>query len=237
MLVKSRFIFFVCVLSIYFSIVWITKAEEGFFSATADITRNASTEGGNWLTLSKWESLGNASQIATVILIIILLYQLRIMEKDGKHRDAAGIIERIMQHNWEIIKDKKMKEAVRAFEGLNVPNCDEQSDLYWATRAVHLSHINLLWQIWELSGRPKPKETFPEFLEKLRTAEYYKKSQNEYTDWNRFAKLTVEELASVPGDRPQAYSAAVRDLWKGLHTYELAPKGFIEWLDSLSSKK
>jgi hypothetical protein len=52
-------------------------------------------------------------------------------------------------------------------------------DKYWAARMLHLSHINLLWHVWELEDRPTTLT-------------------QKHSGWDRFAKKVAVELKCSP---------------------------------------
>lgn len=81
---------------------------------------------------------------------------------------AAGTVQfydRIMDSNRQVFNDQNRQVAVNVFRGLEAKNPQlielreniERSEggfskLYWATRALHLNHINVIAQAWILAG-------------------------------------------------------------------------------------
>ena len=117
--------------------------------------------------------------------------------------------------------------AVQLLQELKVPAPEPEAARYWATRGVHLSHINLIWRIWELAGRPgRGKAISPR-----------------YDGWERFAREMVTKklrgaaravnLSRVKNDAISAEDFAGSDVWSALSTYEVVPTRFVQWLDGL----
>jgi hypothetical protein len=116
-------------------------------------------------------------------------------------------------------------------EGLNVPTNEDQANEYWTYRGVHLSHINLVWQVWEI-GRIHGKG---------------RKLEQCYAGWERFAKKIIAtplynaSLATgTDAEKPEIKAGA--DLWKGMSSidirngmsnYEAVHPKFFDWLKSL----
>jgi hypothetical protein len=115
--------------------------------------------------------------------------------------------------------------AIQKLENLNVPNSESEAKRYWAMRDLHLSHINLIWHVWELAERPGPGERINE----------------RYDGWERFACKIIKNnlLASVEavqsgGTAPEDLAAS--DLWFGMRTYEVFPTRFADWLVGLDDR-
>jgi hypothetical protein len=92
-------------------------------------------------------------------------------------------------------------------------------------RSIHLSHINLVWRVWELSGRPGRGEDLDARSD----------------GWQRFAaKVIVMHLRdsadAVASGNAEPEKLAGNDLWVGLKSYEVVPTKFVEWLDSLRTR-
>ena len=169
----------------------------------------------------KYSGVLQASLLA--FALVFTFFQLRRAQKDRHHANVAAINERVMSHNALILADPDKCALVAAVEGLKVP--EGQASAYWAARAVHLGHVNLLSQVWELSGRPKPGRHL----------------LKEFGGWETFARDIVarsmaEASAKVAGQATAATAAelAASDLWTGISTYEVTGQAFNSWLCSLS---
>jgi len=133
------------------------------------------------------------------------------MRKAADHQRIVAMIERTTEHNWRAAEDQHRLDAIATFEGLSVPATDDEKKKYWASRLVHLSHLNLLWQAWELSGR----KDLPPGL----------------NGWNRFAGVFARKLKLYQEEEPD--DLALRDLRKAIQPqngYEVVPSEFVEWL-------
>lgn len=163
--------------------------------------------------------------LQTLILVGALVYthiQIRRARTDREHANVAAISERVMTHNELILADMKKCKIVAECEGLKVPAGKEED--YWAARAVHLSHVNLLWQVWELAGRPGPGKSLP----------------TQFAGWQDFARNVVakplaEASAKVTakGSSPTPAEVAADDIRKGISSYEVTGGPFYAWLSSV----
>ena len=129
--------------------------------------------------------------------------------------------------NSHFLEKPSAHNAVQLLQELKVPAPEPEAARYWATRGVHLSHINLIWRIWELAGRPgRGKAISPR-----------------YDGWERFAREMVTKklrgaaravnLSRVKNDAISAEDFAGSDVWSALSTYEVVPTRFVQWLDGL----
>lgn len=87
--------------------------------------------------------------------------------------------------------------------------------MYWAARAIHLNHINLVAQAWILAGCSRQKFTriFP--------------------GWMSFAKATAVELATAHrSDKPDWYKRACTELFS-IDKDIIYDRSFINWFNSL----
>jgi hypothetical protein len=99
-----------------------------------------------------------------------------------------------------------------------------EAEKYWGVRGVHLSHLNMVWCVWELGGRPTSgKSIDPRF-----------------DGWEIFAReILVKKLrasaAAVKNGGKSVHDLAASDLWHGLSTYESVPRKFVDWLNDLDN--
>ena len=87
---------------------------------------------------------------------------------------------------------------------------------------MHLGHINLVWRVWELFGRP----------------EHGVRLDDRFDGWERFAReIIMKKLrgsaTAVKNGEKSAEHLAASDIWHGLNTYECTPIKFVRWLDNL----
>jgi len=169
-----------------------------------------------------------AQFVTAGVLFLGLIYtalQVRLLRRTRDTEDRITISQRTIDHNSLVLKDDGTRAAVALLENLHVPNDKPDSDLYWAVRGVHLSHINLIWQVWQLAGSPGAGEDL--------------KNGNE--GWQRFAReIVANKLRAAHKDRDSESATpadkAGGDLWEGLSKYEVVPPRFVAWLDSLSPR-
>ena len=133
----------------------------------------------------------------------------------------------MIAYHAQFLEKVPARNAVQMLEGLNVPASKSDAATYWATRGVHLSHINLIWRIWELAGRPGRGEAI----------------SPRYDGWERFAREMITKklrgaaravnLSRIKNDAISAEDFAGSDIWSALSTYEVVPTRFVKWLDGL----
>jgi hypothetical protein len=146
--------------------------------------------------------------------------QLRHYQRVRETENVISISDSTVAHNTRFPGQREALNAVQMIEGLNIPASG--SDTYWATREVHLSHINLVWRVWELAGRPGRGETI-----------------NPRQDgWERFAREIITKklrgaAQAVNDGGTAAADLAGSDLWSGLQRYEAYLSKFVRWLDGL----
>jgi hypothetical protein len=72
------------------------------------------------------------------------------------HNDENRITisERTIHHNKSFRGKPLANLVVASLLGLNVPTDEKEAALYWAFWELHQSHVNLIWQVWELAGTP-----------------------------------------------------------------------------------
>lgn len=164
----------------------------------------------------RWSGLVRHVEIGLLFIgTLLVAWQLKQANEHKEMDNFVAIIERTSEHNWQIVNDDSALQFVERAEDLSVRGKDKKTrDEYWAARAVHLSHLNLLWQVWELEGRPK-----------------YLSDHN--AGWTRFAQKIVVQMSNAeapPKGTPSDWAAY--DIWKGLHSYEVHPPEFIAWLEA-----
>jgi hypothetical protein len=109
-----------------------------------------------------------------------------------------------------------MREVIAIFENLNMGANEETRENYWAARILHLSHLNLLVQVWLLARKPK-------------------KLGGDYSGWQNFAEFVAKELSGIDSSKkPEWYNAAVKDIWDSLGSYQIPPSNFVSWLKKLA---
>jgi len=167
--------------------------------------------------------LDTAEKYSGLLQALILAVALIYARRQIKHANVAAISERVKTHNEMILSDPKKYKIIAECEGLNVPAGKEKD--YWAARAVYLGLVNLLWQVWELGGRPRSGKRLP----------------TEFAGWDAFAKVVAKPLADasakytiVPSSATPAEIAA-HDIWKGLSSYEVPGRLFYAWLSSVAA--
>ena len=113
------------------------------------------------------EYLSQAAEIAPLLtagLVIVGFLSLKRITKTGRQALILGLYGRTMEHNKSIVSDKYQRIAIDIFHDLERENSNVKSnrmaiekeenssyELYWATRAVHLSHLFLIYQVWGLA--------------------------------------------------------------------------------------
>lgn len=167
--------------------------------------------------------------LQVLLLVFTLAYahfQLGRAKLDRQHANVAAINERVFTHNALILADLDRCSVAATMQNLRVPEGLERS--YWAARAVHLGHIHILSQVWELSGRPRPGRRLP----------------IEFAGWQAFAAGMVAEPLSTAAARvasgesaPTPMDLAGSDLWRDLSTIDVTGHEFNAWLTRLVSDK
>ncbi len=182
-----------------------------------------------WLP-SKDDRLSNLSSMATTVgafVAIIALFvaglggvftamQLSLSRAAARHHHAVAIVQRVVEHNARIATNPAMQKAVAAMQGLKVPSDEVQANDYWSVRMLHLSHLALLLQVWELGGAG---DALP----------------REMDGWSKFGRLFVTHLATETLNSG-ATAQAAKDVWSAMYAqgaYETLPTGFKSWLKNL----
>lgn len=145
---------------------------------------------------------------------LLVAWQLKQANEHKEMDNFVAIIERTSDHNWQLINNAGALPFIEKSEGLFVYGKEEFRKEYWAARAVHLSHLNLLWQVWELEGRPT-------------------QLSEHNAGWTRFAQKIVGQMSKAeapPKGTPSEWASY--DIWSGLHSYEVHPPEFVAWLET-----
>lgn len=132
--------------------------------------------------------------------------------------NVVSLIGRVETHNWHIVADKERCASVAGMEQLSVPESEADRTLYWNARLVHLSHVNFVWQAWELGGTPHEGH-LPSHMD----------------GWDRFARRLSADLRTSAARTPRTpCDVAAADLLLGMDIYEIMPTRFVKWFKSLS---
>jgi hypothetical protein len=165
----------------------------------------------------EYEAIGEFL-VAFVLAVegFLALLELNSRREDRNQENIAKMIERVSEHNWAIISDEDCCAVIDQLQDLHSGDTAKDKTQYWAARAVHLSHVLLLRQVWELAGKTEDLEG--------------------QDGWVAFAKETAKQLFSAskpPGGNPNDWAAS--DLWEHLTQHrEIHPKKFVEWLQDLA---
>lgn len=111
---------------------------------------------------------------------VIAFFSCRAAFNNLRNARLMHVYVRVMEHNKQIFDDNFKKIAINIFLGLedddqravrkSFETAGKTFELYWAARAVHLSHINLIAQAWLLSGKSERrfKRKFPGWIDLAR---------------------------------------------------------------------
>jgi hypothetical protein len=152
----------------------------------------------------------NLAAIATAITAVLVLRQLYYMRESSRQSLIIGLYGRTMSHNDSIVSDEHQRIVVNISHHLEASRPELKSrrveleampnayaEFYWATRAVHLSHLFLIYQVWCLSG--ERREVF----------------EKEFYGWAIFARHILREIQGVSDGfdlKPNWYKDACRDI-------------------------
>jgi hypothetical protein len=161
---------------------------------------------------------GLVIQSLTPISILLAVMRFSHERRRREIDDVLGINESATKHNAGLTNEEH--QAIAHIEGLQVPQDKIEAKMYWGARLVHLSHLNMVWRVWEVTkGMTRGSG---------------------YDGWIRFARvvianrlLTGDEVVRHGGRDPRDLAAA--DLWRALEQYEPFPKKFVLWLRSLNA--
>jgi hypothetical protein len=156
-------------------------------------------------------------QGALIFGVFIALGHLHRVKLNRDHDNYTAFLTKITEHNWRVIEHPVRRYVIEIFLGLNIPPPSEMPDdreLYWATRSVHHSLINLLEHVWVLAGEPKSLA-------------------GRFSNFERLAERLISHLrGTTKMPCPEPYKRAATDMWRELHTHTRAPTKFVEWLAS-----
>jgi hypothetical protein len=102
-----------------------------------------------WGTVPQWLTF-----IGVAVGFYIAVKQLQHHRSVRETENIIRVSDSTVAHNSYFRENALAAKAVQMLEGLNVPESDSAAARYWATREVHFSHLNLIWRVWELGGRP-----------------------------------------------------------------------------------
>lgn len=159
--------------------------------------------------------------IGVVIGFTFTFRQLRHNQHVRQTENILSVSGSTIDHNTSSLEHPEALAVIQKLEGLNVPAAGFKP--YWTARGVHLSHINLACRVWELAGQPGHGEPM----------------NSRFDGWERFSREVIAKklrgcaLAVRAGGTDPA-DLAGSDLWLGLHTYEVYPTKFTDWLDGLA---
>jgi len=151
---------------------------------------------------------------------IFAFVQINLARKSRNNDAFSHIYAQLSSLNKETVNSPHMRTAVEHFSKLNIPRsetCTSESDeeiyrLYWSTRAFHLELVNLLAQVWLLSGCPR-------------------RLKGKYRDWESLAGAVVGDLGGqTSASKPIWYCSACKDLWSAIEQDRAYPRGFADWL-------
>jgi hypothetical protein len=168
--------------------------------------------------------LQQALQLGTLLGVVVGLFQLRQVIRKGKDDNYTAFLTRLAEHNWRCIESDARRYAIDIFLNLNVPPPNElpsDRELYWATRAVHISHLNLLEHIWALASRSRFAQS--------------RELKDRFKEWARLGSRLSWHLKK-PNEiatAPLPYRRACQDLMAEFLTFSRAPEDYRAWLLSL----
>ena len=171
----------------------------------------------SWLQAAAHVAVVLQALVLTVGLIFTVV-QLRLIRDEKRRANAVAIAQSVGSHNALMLADGRRCRAIEEILGLMFGDVDREE--YWAARAVHLGHLDLLWQVWELANRPKRGVSLPD----------------PYIGWQRFAeRVFIPSLHGVSGtDHSKRLSPAIRlagaHLLTGIEKYEVIDPTYCEWL-------
>lgn len=174
-----------------------------------------------WRVLSHHLDVNEASAYGELLLVAVLSVEGVVAvagfahaDEDRRRENMVAVIEQIAEHNREIARNPNYRAVVGRLLGHVLPTTAAAIDEYWASRLLHLSHINLLWQVWELNGGSYIAE---------------------HAGWRRFAAHLAKHLTSGDASSAIPEEQARHDLWKELDN-GIWPDVFVHWLKGLSSR-
>jgi hypothetical protein len=176
-----------------------------------------------------WTSIQNdPTKIFSIVNSIIFFFgalftiiQIDLARKARNNAALAHVFAQLSEHNNQTVNDPYRRAAVEQFSNLNIPvatekgnphSNDELSKLYWGARAFQIGLINLLAQVWLLSGRPR-------------------RLKGNFQGWENLARAIVGDLTGrTSATKPDWYRNACTDLWGPIEQNRVYPRGFADWL-------
>lgn len=171
--------------------------------------------------------LASLAPLLTAGLVIAGFLSLRRITRSSRQSLILGLYGRTMEHNNTIVADKYQRAAIDVFHGLESNNPTLRSnrtsleaqengyyELYWATRAVHLSHLFLIYQVWNLADESRSK------------------FEKRYYGWAVFAQKILKELHGQSENfdsKPDWYRDACRDIDPSVNESASYSKTFFEY--------
>jgi hypothetical protein len=171
--------------------------------------------------------------VSTISMLIFLfgaiftVIQIRAARKARLNAALSHVFAQLSEHNNQTVNDPYRRMAVEQFSRLSIPvadekgnphNSEELSKLYWGARAFHIGLINLLAQVWLLSGRPRRLE-------------------GNYEGWESLARAVVGDLTGkTSASKPDWYRNACTDLWGPIEQNRVYPRGFANGLKRVAGK-
>ncbi len=152
----------------------------------------------------------NLAYLAATVSAAFALIQLYYLKQNSRQSLIIGLYGRTMTHNDEIVSNEYQRVVINVSHDLESIRPELKAhrqriearensyfDLYWATRAVHLSHLFLIYQVWCLSG--ESRKTF----------------ENDFYGWAIFARIVLRDIHGVSEGfdlKPSWYKDACRDI-------------------------
>lgn len=163
--------------------------------------------------------------VGELLLVVVLaaegslaVIELRARRDDRNQENLVNLMARVTEHNWAVIADPSRRGVLDKLRDFHTGPSENDRTEYWAARAVHLSHVWLLSQLWQLSDGS----------ENLAGQD----------GWVRFAarcSKTMSNAKSYPEGTPHDWAAS--DLWRDLKGgREPHATGFIEWLQQRANE-
>jgi hypothetical protein len=146
------------------------------------------------------------------------LVQLNLARQSRNNTAFSHIYAQLSELNKETLKSPYMRTTVEHFSRLSIPPSDnlqhneDTYQLYCSTRTFHLELVNLLAQVWLLSGCPR-------------------RLKGKYRDWENLAGAVMGDLTGERSAcKPIWYRNACMDLWSAIKQDKAYPQGFASWL-------
>ena len=102
-----------------------------------------------------------APLLSPLILLVgatIAFFSYRNARRVSNNSALMHVYDKLGEHNKEMRSDEKRKLVVSIFHSQDIDDLQEEIsnmerknnyyDLFWSTRIVHMSHLNLIFQFW-----------------------------------------------------------------------------------------